>query len=193
MTKIVGLTGGIGSGKTTVALLFRDLGVPVYIADDHAKMIMQTETIINAVKKVFGEAVFVNGLLDRAKLAEVVFNDPEQLKLLNNIVHPAVKLNFDSWILDYKETPFVIYESAILFESGGFKNCDSIITVTAPIEERIKRVIKRDKTTRNLVLQRMNMQLDDEKRIAFSNFVLENTTFNEIKVKVSSIFEELSK
>jgi dephospho-CoA kinase len=175
MTKIIGLTGGIGSGKTTIANHFLSFGVPVYIADDQARKIMQSTVITTAIKNVFGDSVFDNDVLNREKLAGIVFNNPEKLKVLNAIVHPAVKEHFKKWLTKHKEAPHVIYEAAILFESGGYKDCDLIITVTAPLESRIQRVIQRDKTTRELVLQRMNMQWNDEQRISKSDFIINNT------------------
>lgn len=174
MTKIIGLTGGIGSGKTTIANYFMATGIPVYIADDEARKIMQSEAIIDQIQKTFGTEIFEAGILNRQKLAEIVFNNPEKLKLLNGIIHPAVKKHFENWISIHDKTPFIIYEAAILFESGSYKNCDKIITVTAPLETRIQRVIQRDNTTRENVLKRINMQWDDTQRIAKSDFVVEN-------------------
>ena len=155
MTKIIGLTGGIGSGKTTIANYFKSLGIPVYIADDAAKEVMKFPEIIVALKESFGEEIFKDNILKSEKLAKIVFNNPEKLTLLNKIVHPAVKIHFDRWLLSHKKFPFIIKEAAILFESGSYKNCDSIITVTAPVESRIQRVIQRDKTTRENVLKRI--------------------------------------
>ena len=191
MTKIIGLTGGIGSGKTTIANEFRSLGVPVYIADDEARKLMQSSDVIDAIKIVFGHAVFDDNQLNREKLAQIVFNDPEKLEQLNAIVHPAVKKHFSEWILNQKESPFIIYEAAILFESGGYKNCDLIITVTAPLEIRIQRVMERDKTTREQVLKRINMQWNDEKRILKSDFVIKNTNIEETKSEIVKILKIL--
>ncbi|UQD56830.1 dephospho-CoA kinase [Flavobacterium sp. K5-23] len=191
MTKIIGLTGGIGSGKTTVANHFLSLGVPVYIADDQARKIMQTEAVKNAIKNVFGVVVFDNDVLNREKLAGIVFNNPEKLALLNSIVHPAVKEHFEKWLTKHKDTPFIIYEAAILFESGGFKNCDYIITVTAPVELRIQRVMQRDNTTRELVLKRVNAQWDDEQRITKSDFVINNINPGITKEEVVKILKIL--
>lgn len=191
MTKIIGLTGGIGSGKTTIANHFRVAGIPVYIADDEARKIMQSDVIIAEIKKTFGNTVFDNGILNREKLSGIVFNDPEKLKLLNAIIHPAVKKHFSSWILNQKYAPYIIYEAAILFESGSYKDCDIIITVTAPLELRIQRVIQRDKTTRENVLSRINMQWNDEKRIEKSDFVIENDTTEIAKSAVDKILKIL--
>jgi dephospho-CoA kinase len=191
MTKIIGLTGGIGSGKTTIANHFRVAGIPVYIADDEARKIMESDEIIAEIKKTFGNIVFDNGILNREKLSGIVFNDPEKLKLLNAIIHPAVKKHFSSWILKQKNAPYIIYEAAILFESGSYKDCDIIITVTAPLELRIQRVIQRDKTTRENVLSRINMQWNDEKRIEKSDFVIENDTTEIAKSAVDKILKIL--
>jgi dephospho-CoA kinase len=191
MTKIIGLTGGIGSGKTTIANHFLAAGIPVYIADDEARKIMQSSAIIEEIKKVFGNAIFDDTILNREKLSDIVFNNPEKLKQLNAIIHPAVKVHFGNWILNHKNSPFIIYEAAILFESGSYKNCDLIITVTAPIESRIQRVIQRDKTTREQVLKRINMQWNDEQRISKSDFVIENINPVTTKLEVDKILKIL--
>ena len=192
MTKVIGLTGGIGSGKTTIANYFNEMGVPVYIADDGARNVMQSEEIINEIKNIFGEALFENNILNRARLAEIVFKDAAQLAQLNAIVHPAVKKDFESWLLQNKKYQYVVYEAAILFESGRYKDCDVIITVTAPKETRIERVLKRDNTTREQVLSRMKMQWNDEKRISKSNFVINNSNLKIAKEEVVKILKILN-
>lgn len=191
MTKIIGLTGGIGSGKTTIANEFLALGIPVYIADDEARKLMQSAKVIDSIRSVFGDAIFENDILNREKLAGIVFSDPEKLEKLNAIVHPAVKKHFDEWLLNHKDAPFVIYEAAILFESGGYKKCDLIISVVAPLETRIQRVMDRDKTTREQVLKRINMQWNDEKRISKSDFVIKNTNMEETKAEIVKILKIL--
>jgi dephospho-CoA kinase len=191
MTKIIGLTGGIGSGKTTIANEFLTLGIPVYIADDEARKLMQSAKVIDSIRSVFGDAIFENDILNREKLAGIVFSDPEKLEKLNAIVHPAVKKHFDEWLLNHKDAPFVIYEAAILFESGGYKKCDLIISVVAPLETRIQRVMDRDKTTREQVLKRINMQWNDEKRISKSDFVIKNTNMEETKAEIVKILKIL--
>ncbi|MFH6964887.1 dephospho-CoA kinase [Flavobacterium plurextorum] len=190
MVKVIGLTGGIGSGKTTIANFFKEKGVPVYISDDEAKKVMQSIEIIDRIKSDFGETLFENNVLNRAKLAEIVFNNADKLAQLNAIVHPAVKKDFENWLQQHKNDQFVVYEAAILFESGRYKECDYIVTVTAPVEVRIERVIKRDNTTREQVLSRMEMQWNDEKRISLSNFVINNSNLkiaNEEVVKILKI------
>ena len=192
MTKVIGLTGGIGSGKTTIANYFEEMGVPVYIADDGAKRVMQSASILEQVRYEFGENIFDGEVLNRAKLASVVFNDKGQLAKLNAIVHPAVKLDFEEWIKKHENHDYVIYEAAILFESGRYKDCDVIITVTAPQEVRIERVIKRDKTNREQVLSRMKVQWNDEKRISNSNFVINNNNLKKAKEEVVEILKILN-
>lgn len=191
MTKIIGLTGGIGSGKTTIANYFAEMGVPVYIADDGARAVMQLDYVVKDIKNVFGENVFENDVLNRAKLAEIVFNDKEKLAKLNAIVHPAVKKDFEVWLLQHKNYEYIIYEAAILFESGRYKECDYIITVTAPEEIRIDRVLKRDNTTPAQVLSRMKMQWKDEDRISRSNFVINNVNLKIAKEEVVKILKIL--
>lgn len=191
MTKIIGLTGGIGSGKTTVANYFKAAGIPVYIADDEARKIMESKKIGAEIKNVFGNTIFENDLLNRSKLAEIVFDDPQKLEKLNAIIHPAVKKHFSEWILNYKKEPLIIYEAAILFESGNYKNCDFIITVTAPTESRIERVIKRDKTSRENVLKRIDMQWKDDQRLAKTDYVIENINSESAKLEIANILKML--
>jgi dephospho-CoA kinase len=192
MTKVIGLTGGIGSGKTTIANYFATMGVPVYIADDAAKKVMQSENIIRQIKTTFGDSIFENEILNRAKLAEIVFNNADKLAQLNAIVHPAVKSDFELWLEQNKKYAYVIYEAAILFESGRYKECDVIVTVTAPEEIRIERVVKRDNTTREQVLSRIKMQWNDEKRISLSNFVINNSNLKIAKEEVVKILKILN-
>ncbi|WP_366183337.1 dephospho-CoA kinase [Flavobacterium ovatum] len=191
MTKTIGLTGGIGSGKTTIANYFQSKGVPVYIADNEARKLMQSEVILEAIKNSFGESIFENGVLVRQKLAGIVFNDAEQLKRLNSIIHPAVKEHFEEWLAQKKDIPFIIYEAAILFENGNYKNFDTIITVTAPLETRIQRVISRDQTNKEQVMKRVAAQWTDEERISKSDYVIENTDFVETKIKIDEILKIL--
>ena len=186
-TRIIGLTGGIGSGKTTVANYFQSLGIPVYISDVEAKKVMEFPEIITKIGTTFGAEIISQGKLNREKLASIVFKVPEKLKQLNAIVHPEVKKHFDTWILLHKNYPFIIKEAAILFESGSYKDCDKIITVSAPLETRIARVLTRDSTTRERVLQRINNQLSDEERIARSHYVIANNNIEETKKQIDKI------
>jgi dephospho-CoA kinase len=191
MTKIIGLTGGIGSGKTTIANYFKELGIPVYIADDEARKISEFPEVVQAIKAVFGNEVFNNEKLDRVKVAEIVFNNQTKLKQLNEIIHPAVKKHFENWILQHSNFPFVVKEAAILFESGAYKDCDIVISVIAPLETRIQRVIQRDGVTRDDVLKRIKNQWTDEERISKSQYVIENINVVEAKKEVENILKKI--
>lgn len=191
MTKIIGLTGGIGSGKSTAAKFFIDLGVPVYFADDAGREVMNTPEIIEAVRQTFGESVISSSLINRKQLASIVFNDKEKLEALNNIVHPAVKSHFDQWLLQHTSAPFIIKEAAILFESGSYKYCDKIICVTAPEHIRLARVQQRDFISEQEIKARMNSQWTDEQRIDKSDFVIQNMTLKELQKQIIDIYHKL--
>jgi len=192
MTKIIGLTGGIGSGKSTIANFFKEFGLPVYIADDEARKIMEKQYIIDQIKHVFGNAIFDNEILDRAKLAAIVFNDSDQLSKLNGIIHPAVKKDFNEWLIKHNEYSHIVYEAAILFESGRYKDCDIVITVSAPEKTRIDRVVKRDNTTTEQVLSRIKMQWKDEERESKSDFIIPNENLKIAKEEVLKILKILN-
>ncbi len=189
----VGLTGGIGSGKSTVADFFSELGVPVYNADFEAKKLMNTSKIIK--KKLiaeFGLDVFREGILNRAYLAAIVFKDKKKLNTLNNIVHPKLTKHFSKWALR-QVTPYVIQENAIIFENNKADEFDYIIAITAPKTLRIERVIKRDTTHIENVLARMNNQWDEAKKNNLSDFVINNVKLSETKKEVGKIHKELLK
>lgn len=191
-SKLIGLTGGIGSGKTSIANYIQSKGIPVYISDIEAKKVMDLPEIIAKIATTFGiDVINSNNTLDREKIAAIVFNAPEKLKQLNAIVHPAVKNHFENWVKIHQSAPIIVKETAILFESGSYKDCNFIITITAPIETRIERVLQRDKTTREKVLQRINNQLSDEERIARSQFVVQNLNFDETKKQIDEILNLL--
>ncbi len=191
MTKIIGLTGGIGSGKTTIANYFKSLGIPVYIADDEAKRLLDDSKIQQKIIEVFGENIIENNKVVREKLAAVVFQNPEKLNALNAIIHPAVKEHFVNWLSQHQENPIIIKEAAILFESGTYKDCDKIITVVTPLETRIKRVISRDETTKEAVLNRVKNQWTDKMRIAKSDFVIKDYDLSDAKSQADEILQKL--
>jgi dephospho-CoA kinase len=191
MTKIIGLTGGIGSGKTLVARHIESLGIPVYIADDEAKKLMSTNEVVDEIVSAFGKAVMNNETLSREKLAQRVFDNPKELQKLNRIVHPRVKKHFDAWVEKHKNHPLVVKEAAILFETGGNLGCDAVITVTAPLETRLQRVIERDQTDRESVLKRMQSQWTDEQRVAKSNYVIHNISVKETYKQTEQILKLL--
>ena len=190
-TKIIGLTGGIGSGKTTIATYIQSKGIPVYISDTEAKKVMEQPEIIAKINATFNDDITTNNVLDRQKLASIVFGNPEKLKQLNAIVHPAVKIHFDNWLKQNQNRPIIVKEAAILFESGSYKDCDAIISVITPLETRIERVIQRDTTTRDKVLQRINNQITDEERIAKSNYIIKNESLDEAKKQTDQILNLL--
>ena len=193
MTKIIGLTGGIGSGKTTVAKYFASKGIPVYIADEAAKDIMNDKEVVQEVQAIFSEHVIQeNGLLDRNAIRELVFNDKSKLDQLNKIIHPKVKNNFDNWLKKNKKAKFIIKEVAILFETNGQKYCDATILVTAPIETRIMRVLERDSTSRENILQIIKNQLPEEKKIELATYIIENVNLNITYKKVDNLIEILN-
>ncbi len=186
----VGLTGGIGSGKTTIAKIFEVLGIPVYNSDIRAKEILYSENILKKIKENFGEKVFEKGILSKKKLAQIVFSDKNKLQILNNIIHPAVAKDFAQWY-KMQTAPYIIKEAAILFESGAYKTMDYIITVYAPKNERIKRVIKRDGITEKEVLARIKNQWSDIKKIKNADYVIKNYNSFLVIPQVLKIHQEL--
>jgi dephospho-CoA kinase len=170
----IGLTGGIGSGKTTVAKIFELLGVPVYYADDASKRLYHTDKeLIQNIKKHFGEDTYTEEQLNRFKLASIVFNDPKKLQLLNELVHPPTIRDAEEW-MKRQTTPYIIKEAALLFESGSVSSLDYVIGVRTPQHLRIKRVMDRDGVSREDVLARMNRQIEEDIKIRLCDFVVEN-------------------
>jgi dephospho-CoA kinase len=172
--KIVGLTGGIGSGKSTVADFFSLLQIPVYKADNAAKTLMDSDLeLVMAIQKLLGPESYANGQLNRPFIASKIFSNPDLLTQMNALVHPAVKNDFMAWV-NAQKSPYVIREAAILFESGSYHDCDFIITVFAPENIRLSRVVKRDKTELEEVRKRMANQWPDEKKMERSQAVIYN-------------------
>ena len=188
---VVGLTGGIGSGKSTIAKAFAALGIAVFNSDEQAKALIATDTQVKErIIAAFGEEAYQNGEYNRAYIAQIVFNNSEKLAILNGIVHPALAEYFKQWA-KAQTSPYVLKEAAILFESGSYKDCDYIITVTAPEEVRIARVMARDHCTETQVRARMAQQWSDAQRIALSNAVIENIDLEKAKKEVRRINNEL--
>jgi dephospho-CoA kinase len=170
----VGLTGGIGSGKSTVAKIFETLGIPVYYADEAARHLMNTDPgIREAIIQHFGDDSYTEGHLNRKYIASVVFNDAEKLELLNSITHPSTIRDAEEWIKD-QTTPYVIKEAALMFESDAYKSMDKVIGIYSPIELRIERTMQRDHITREEVLKRINRQMDEDEKMKRCDFVLIN-------------------
>jgi dephospho-CoA kinase len=192
--KIVGLTGGIGSGKTTVANFFRELNVPVYIADEEAKKLMNnSKVLIRKIKKLFGEKAYKNNELNRPFIASKIFNNKTLLEEMNSIVHPKVGKHFQKWVAK-QDYAYVIKEAAILLENGGYKDYDFIISVITDKEIRIKRLLKRDRdSTKEKIKAVMNNQWEDEERIKLSDFVIYNNELKNTKKQVLSIHKKILK
>jgi dephospho-CoA kinase len=172
--KIIGITGGIGSGKSTVCEVFKAFGVPVFHADDEAKKIYKDfPEVLTKVAEWFGQDTVQNGKLNREVLASKVFNDAESLTRLNNLIHPYVTRRFKEWYMD-QNGPYVLREAAILIESGSYKDCAEIIVVTAPENVRIARIKKREGNRFEDSLARMKFQMTDEERITYADYVINN-------------------
>ncbi|GAA3625590.1 dephospho-CoA kinase [Flavivirga jejuensis] len=188
---IVGLTGGIGSGKTTVAKQFKKLGVPVYIADVEAKNLMNKSKIIKRkLIQLFGDKAYINDTLNKPFIADIIFNDKNYLQKMNDIIHPRVAKHFKNWVLK-QDAPYLIKEVAILFENGGHKSYDYIITVTAPKDLRIKRLLMRDNTTKEKIQAIMKNQWSDEEKIKHSHYVIENTALELTQKQIVNIHENI--
>lgn len=189
--KVVGLTGGIGSGKSTVAGMFKALSIPVYNADMEAKNLMNTsDSLKKGILKLFGEKAYKKGSLNREYIAGIVFKDKEKLKALNELVHPLVRSHFLSW-LDMQSAPYVIQENPLIFEKNDQNLFDYVITVTAKKEDKIQRVMDRDGVGESQVLERMDNQLDDSLKIAGSDFVIVNETLQNTRKQVNDIHQQL--
>ena len=188
---IVGLTGGIGSGKSTVAKMFAELGIPVYDSDMEAKELMVgSSEVKNAITELLGEEAYDNQGLNRPYIADKVFKDPELLEKLNAIVHPAVRKHFLDWV-ERQESPYVIQETALIFENDAQDKYDYTILVTAPVETRIQRVIERDNVEGQAVVDRMKNQLDDEQKVDLANFSLKNLELDKTRRKVKELHLKL--
>ncbi len=171
----VGITGGIGSGKTTVCKIFEVLGAPVYYADERAKTLMQTDLkLIASIKELFGDEAYADGKLNRQLIASKVFSNQPLLAKLNAAVHPAVAKDSELWMSRLSDFPYALKEAALLFESGWNKQLDHVICVYAPVEDRIARLKKRDKTTDEEIAARMKNQMSDEQKKELSDFVIYN-------------------
>lgn len=189
---IIGLSGGIGSGKSTIAKWFSQKGIAVYNSDDEAKKLIDTNPeLIEKLSLIFGEETYKDGIYNRVFVASKVFENKELLQKLNAAVHPVVFEHFDQWIKNQK-SDFVIKEAAILFESGSYKNCDSVISVIADEEKRIQRVIKRDGLTESQIRSRIKNQWTDSKRIEKSDFVIENNSdLKSLKKSFNKLYKEI--
>ena len=187
----VGLTGGIGSGKSTVASHFNELGIPVYNSDLRARELMEQDAeLAEGIRGLFGKEAYLDGRLNRSYIASLVFEEKGLLARLNTLVHPAVRLDFLKWSTR-QVAPYVIQEAAILIENGAYRELDRMILVTAPKAERIRRVMKRDAVPENAVVNRMKNQWEDDQKIPLADFIIENTDPAATKQRVSEVHREL--
>ena len=188
----IGLTGGIGSGKTFVGAIFSKLGIPVFNADAQARKCMsENEVLKQEIQNVFGDNVYHNGLLQNKVLADIVFNNNQKLEELNKLVHPVVRQRFDSWSVE-QTSRIIIKEAAILFESDSHVDLDKVICVSAPEESRIERVIKRDNTSREQVLRRIEIQMLQNEKEKLSDFVIINDEVELLLPQIIKIIDQIS-
>ncbi len=190
----IGLTGGIGAGKSVISRIFSILGAPVYNADAEAKKLMSSDAaLLLKLREAFGpKAIGENGP-DRKALARIIFNDPDAMKLVNSLVHPAVARDFELWLEDHGNAPYVIKEAAIIFETGSQRHLDMVILITAPEEMRVKRVMKRDGATVSSVRKRMENQWPDEKKIPLAGLVLNNDSTSPLLPAILELHSAFSK
>ena len=189
----VGLTGGLGSGKTYVCHIFESLGVPVYNSDERAKWLMNNDAeLVHSLKSAFGDDIYINGELDRPKLAAKVFNDKEALAKLNSLVHPAVFMDTEKWLVEHASAPYTIREAALIFETGSYLMLDKVITVTAPLDVRVQRGMIRDKATKEQILARIANQMDEAEKVQRADFVIYNDGVQDVEAQVRAIHQKLS-
>jgi len=189
----IGITGGIGAGKTTVCQIFELLNVPVYYADDRAKQLMtEDQELVQHITSLLGSKAYnQDGSLNRKYIATIVFNNKKKLAMLNALVHPAVTKDANKWFTQQKNTSFALKEAALLFEAGSYKDLDKIIVVDAPAELRIERVMKRDNVSREEVEARIKKQMPQEEKVAKADFVIYNTPQHTLNQQVTTICNKL--
>ncbi len=189
--KKIGITGGIGVGKTFVSEIFSRLGVPVFSADTEARKCMHdSDDLKNSITSHFGNGIYKKGILQKEILANIVFSDSKKLQELNNLVHPFVQNKFEIWQKE-QTTPFVLKEAAILFESGANKGLDAVICISSAMEVRIKRVMERDKCSREKVMKRIAMQMPQETKEKLSDFVIINAENEKILPQILSVCKKI--
>jgi dephospho-CoA kinase len=190
----LGVTGGIGSGKSLVCSIISAMGYPIFNADSEARRIVESDfEVISAIKNLFGDGIYLNGYLDRKRVAEIVFSNPTLLEELNSIIHPAVANHFDHWVFQYRYRSLVVKEAAILFESGANRNVDKTLVVTAPLDVRIKRVIERDGLNREEILSRMNNQFTQDELVKRCDLVIENDSDQLILPQIVKVLNDILK
>lgn len=189
----IGITGGIGSGKSIVTRIFHTMGYPVFYSDDEAKKLMiENDTLKGKVIEIFGDKAYIKGELNRKLLAEQVFKNPALKEKINQIIHPQVRQKFDEYQSQFDNNIPVFNEAAILFETGAFKNFKHTILITADQELKIARILKRDKTSRSEIKSRMENQWSDEKKIPMADFIINNNGDELLLPQVLNILKELN-
>jgi len=189
--KIVGLTGGIGSGKTSILALFKKNKINCFNSDFIAKKLINND-LKDKIKNLFGLDIYSEGKLDTKKISKIVFNDKEKLSLLNSIVHPEVRKKFKDFIKINKNENFIIYETALLFETGYYKKCDFIILIIAPFEKRIDRIIKRDNLLKSEILKRIQNQWSDKKKADLSDYIINNDNWDDTMLEFNKLYKKLN-
>ena len=189
--KIIGLTGGIGSGKSKILSVFSSYGIPCYESDRRAKWLMQMDAELKSqIKFLFGDQIYENDQFNQRKLAKLVFADKGKLEALNSLVHPRVKMDFKSFV-SQQDTPYIIKETAILFETGGEKDCDATILVTAPEKLRLQRVLNREKISSMDLKARINNQWSDSRKILLADYIINNIDWDKTLKKIDEIHQKL--
>ena len=189
--KIIGLTGGIGSGKSKILSVFSTYGIPCYESDRRAKWLMQMDAELKSqIKSFFGDQIYENDQFNQRKLAKLVFANKGKLEALNSLVHPRVKMDFKSFV-SQQDTPYIIKEAAILFETGGEKDCDATILVTAPEKLRLQRVLNREKISSMDLKARINNQWSDSRKIPLADYVINNIDWDKTLKKIDEIHQKL--
>jgi dephospho-CoA kinase len=189
---IIGLTGGIGSGKSTVANIFQHLGIPVFIADEESKRILDTDSILqNSLRNLLGKELIKDGVIDKVYMAQKIFSDESLLQEVNALLHPLVGIAFKNWALQHSKAPYVMREAAILFESNTFKDCDKIVVVTAPESLRLERVMRRSNLSAEAVQARMNKQWSQERKDAMADYLVDNSGEKSLIKQVIAIHENI--
>ena len=189
--KIIGLTGGIGSGKSKILSVFSTYGIPCYESDRRARWLMQMDAQLKSqIKSFFGDQIYENDQFNQRKLAKLVFADKGKLEALNSLVHPRVKMDFKSFV-SQQDTPYIIKETAILFETGGEKDCDATILVTAPEKLRLQRVLNREKISSMDLKARINNQWSDSRKILLADYIINNIDWDKTLKKIDEIHQKL--
>ena len=188
---IVGLTGGMGTGKTSILNLFKKKNINCFNSDFIAKNLMDND-LKEEIKTLFGSDIYEKGKLNRKKISKIVFNDIKKLNKLNSIVHPAVRKNFRDFIKNNEKDKFIVYETALLFETGFNRECDTIILIISPFKKRIERIMKRDGLLKSEIIRRIDHQLPDKKKVDLSDYIIENDNWKNTLIEFENVFKKLN-